>query len=95
MITKSFNWLFTTTQSNWNEVVDCIERSITEAQNVEFLREVSEAEVNEVFFQMNPDKSPSPDGMTPVFYQKHWVIVGNDIVDMVRKFLQDGIMPTG
>lgn len=94
VITAHFNQLFTATQSNWSEVVEYVERSVTEAQNVELLKQVYEAEVKEALFQMNPDKAPGPDGMTPAFYQKHWAIVGKDIVGMVRKFFEDGVMPT-
>lgn len=43
----------------------------------------------------NPDKSPGPDGMTPTFYHNRWPIVGKDVVNLVRKFFQDGIMPRG
>lgn len=43
-------------------------------------------------FQMDPDKAPGPDGMTPTFFQKHWKIVGRDIVCMVRDFFATGIL---
>ncbi|XP_062076041.1 uncharacterized protein LOC133780185 [Humulus lupulus] len=41
------------------------------------------SEVKEALFQMNPDKSPGPDGMSPGFYQRCWDIVGRDVVDLV------------
>ncbi|KAM6600830.1 hypothetical protein CsatA_020439 [Cannabis sativa] len=42
---------------------------------------------------MHPDKSPGPDGMTPAFYQKHWSIVGADVVHFVRNFFESGNFP--
>lgn len=93
VITEHFNHLFTATQSNWYEVVECVDRSITDTQNMELLKQVSEVEVKEALFQMNLDKAPGPDGMTPSFYQKHWPIVGKDIVDTVRNFFLNGVMP--
>lgn len=79
--------------SEWTEVVDCVPRTISEEQNDLLLQEVSSEEVKQALFQMHLDKSLGPDGMTHAFYQKHWAIVGNDIVVMVRKFFQDGVMP--
>lgn len=80
---------------NFQEVIDCIESRITENQNAELLKEVSEDEVKFAVFQMDPDKAPGPDRMTPAFYQKHWSIVGQDVVQLVRNFMLDGIMPEG
>lgn len=49
-------------------------------------------EIKMAFFQMHPSKSPSPDGMSPGFYQKHWAIVGQDVYNEVRALLSSGIM---
>lgn len=46
-------------------------------------------------FQMHPDKSPGPDGMTPAFFSKNWSVVGADIVTVVRNFVKDGVFMTG
>lgn len=29
---------------------------------------------------MNPDKAPGPDGYTPLFFQKCWDFMGNDVL---------------
>lgn len=72
-----------------------MKESITIEQNAELLKQVTVEEVKHALFQMNPDKSPGPDGMTPAFFQKHWPIVGNDIVDMVRIVFQNGVITNG
>lgn len=44
---------------------------------------------------MHPDKAPGPDGMTPVFFQKHWYVVRKDVVHMVREFFLTGELVEG
>lgn len=65
-------------------------RAITAEQNEELVKQVEEIEVKTTLYQMHPDKAPGPDGMTPAFFQKHWKIVGKDIVDMVQRFFTSG-----
>lgn len=38
---------------------------------------------------MNPTKALGPDGMHAIFYQQYWDIVGNDVVDLCLKVLND------
>lgn len=94
-MTGYFTDLFTAGQANWEQVVQYIPRSISQTQNEKLIQSITEEEVKRALFQMNPDKSPGPDGMTPGFFQKHWRIVGKDVVRMVEKFFNDGIIPVG
>lgn len=55
--------------------------------NVELLKPYSAEKIKCVFFQMHMSNAPRPDGMTPLFYQKFWHIVGDDVVEAVRSFL--------
>uniref|UniRef100_A0A803PJ47 Reverse transcriptase domain-containing protein n=1 Tax=Cannabis sativa TaxID=3483 RepID=A0A803PJ47_CANSA len=59
------------------------------------LNPVSTEEVKATLFDMNPDKSPGPDGMTPAFYQKSWAIVVADVVANVQNFFASGEMLPG
>ncbi|KAK6162202.1 hypothetical protein DH2020_002043 [Rehmannia glutinosa] len=49
----------------------------------------SNAEVIKAVKHMHPFKSPGPDGMSPIFFQKYWSIVGNDVTNSVLNFLNN------
>ena len=38
-----------------------------------------EEEVWRALMQMHPTKSPGPDGMSPLFFQKYWDVVGPQV----------------
>lgn len=90
LISRYFSELFNASESDWQEIIDCVPRTVTAEQNEELVKQVEEIEVKTALFHMHPDKAPGPDGMTPAFFQKHWKIVGKDIVDMVRTFFETG-----
>lgn len=69
-------------------------KKVSQAQNEMMMAPIEDEEVKQALFHMHPGKSLGPDGMSPGFYQKFWPIVGNDIVHMVRKFYEDGILST-
>lgn len=72
-----------------------IQPSITAQLNEELLKPIQDKEVKDAPFQMNPDKAPGPDGMTPGFFQKFWNIVGADLIRIVRNFFETGQMAPG
>lgn len=88
-----FQNMFTAEHTESEKVIDSVRQSITSEQNNELLKPITPEEVKHVVFQMHPDKAPGPDGMTPAFFQKHWSIVGADVVKMVSNFFQDGVIP--
>ena len=45
--------------------------------------------------QMHPTKAPGPDGMSPIFFQKYWDVIGSSVVNSVLQTLRTGVMPTG
>ena len=92
LLSEYFSKLFTATEVEWQEVVSYIPSTITSIQNDTLLQPITVEEVKWALFQMNPDKAPGPDGMTPGFYQKYWNIVGEDIVKMVRDFFSSGVL---
>ncbi|KAL8088671.1 hypothetical protein AgCh_038446 [Apium graveolens] len=90
LVKSYFNNLFKASNTEYEEVLERVSCSITDIQNAELLRPVVEEEVKAALFQMNPDKVPGPDGMTPAFFQRHWRIVGENVVKVVQEFFTKG-----
>lgn len=47
-------------------------------------------EIHRALSQMEPEKTPGHDGMSAIFYQKIWPIVGAEITHACLYFLNDG-----
>ncbi|CAN7073858.1 unnamed protein product, partial [Brassica oleracea var. botrytis] len=54
---------------------------------------ITEKEIKDAIFAMNPDKSPDPDGMSAAFYRQHWETIkpGTNAWDLAK--LQSLITP--
>lgn len=56
---------------------------VTPRMNEALLCEFRMEEVRLALNQMHPTKAPDPDGMSPIFFQKYWDIVGSSVVNSV------------
>jgi hypothetical protein len=54
----------------------------------------SDQEITKALFQMGPTKSPGPDGLPALFYQRHWPIIQGKVCNAVREFLAGGDSPS-
>ncbi|KAL6138050.1 hypothetical protein ACLB2K_063336 [Fragaria x ananassa] len=80
--------LFKTSNSTMDfEDLHGVPRVITEEVNQSLMREVTAEEVWRALKQMHPSKAPGPDGLSPIFYQQFWDVVGGDVVEGVKGFL--------
>ncbi|KAL8124336.1 hypothetical protein AgCh_012113 [Apium graveolens] len=95
LLTNYYQELYSSSQVDNDEVINCVKPKISEKQNVQLMKEITEEEVREAIFHMHPDKAPGPDGMTPTFFQKHWNVVRKDVIKMTRDFFRTGIMIGG
>ena len=68
---------------------------ITPEMNEKLLEEFREEEIRFALNQMHPTKSPGPDGMSLIFYQKYSDVVGSNVINCVMNTLNSGIMPQG
>ena len=44
--------------------------------------------------QMEPLKAPRPDGLPPLFFQRYWHVVRDDVTKAVLSCLSTGVIPT-
>lgn len=76
-------------------VIEClsiIEKQVTNDMNTQLLKEFTVDEISSALAQMQPLKSPSPDGFVACFYQKFWSIVGGKVCQAVLGFLNTRIL---
>ena len=87
-----FEKLFSTSfPSHILEVTNTIPTRITNDMNQRLIKEFIREEVVTALQQMHPTKAPGPDGMSAIFFQKYWDIVGNDITCMVLNVLNSNM----
>ena len=75
-----------------DKVVQHVEGVVTPNMNEALLRPFSNEEIHHALFQMSPSKAPGPDGMTTLFFQKYWHIVGGDVTLAILDFFSSGCM---
>ena len=63
--------------------MNAVDKFVTLGMNEMWLCPYTEEEVKIALFQMPPSKAPSPDGMTALFSQKFWHLIGSDITSAV------------
>ncbi|XP_019085420.1 PREDICTED: uncharacterized protein LOC109126369 [Camelina sativa] len=89
--TKYFEDLFKHSDSRGiSEVLQEITPIITDSMNRDLTRGISEAEVRKALFAMHPEKTPGPDGMTALFFQRFWYSLKGDLVALIREFFRTG-----
>lgn len=72
------------------DTIRFITASVNEDMNQCLLKIPPNEEIKEATFAINPEKSPGPDGMTSLFYQRFWSDIGSDVCAMVQAFFETG-----
>ena len=95
IILEYFNAIFRADHpTNFEASLSAINTSVTTELNEELLTNFKAKEVWRALKQMHPTKAPSPNGMSPIFYQNYWDIVGSDVIKCVLNALNSGVMPS-
>ena len=96
VILEYFTEIYSTSYpTEFDASLNAVGSRVSEEMNVELLREFREEEVWRALMQMHPTKSPGPDGMSPIFFQKYWDVVGPQVIQSVMNILRTGTMPNG
>lgn len=76
-----------------DEILEIINPRVTTEMNLQLARPYSTEDVSLALSQMSPMKSPGPDGLPALFFQKYWHILGSNISHCVLDFLDHHNMP--
>jgi hypothetical protein len=77
IVVDYFHNLFTSSNSDSiDEVVQSVDAVVTQDMNDSLMQPFSSKEIRRALFQISPSKAFGPDGMTALFFQKYWHIVG-------------------
>uniref|UniRef100_A0A803QC75 Reverse transcriptase domain-containing protein n=1 Tax=Cannabis sativa TaxID=3483 RepID=A0A803QC75_CANSA len=77
-----------------NSTLSCIPTTVSAELNASLVKPFTPDEVYTALHSMGPDKSPGIDGMSAMFYQKNWTIVGDLVTKVVLSILNDNADPT-
>uniref|UniRef100_A0A803Q906 Reverse transcriptase domain-containing protein n=1 Tax=Cannabis sativa TaxID=3483 RepID=A0A803Q906_CANSA len=93
IIQDYFNDLFSASAIDL-QALDLVTATIPTTINAEINDSLTQpftvADVTNALKTMSPDKSPGSDGMSAMFYQNYWHIVGNSVTDVVLGILNEG-----
>ena len=80
--------------SRIEDVFNTILTRVSDDMNAELTKTFTNEEVLRALHQIHPTKSPDPDGMSAIFFQRYWSIVGRDITNMVLNVLNSNLPMT-
>lgn len=87
-----FEEIYSTSFPNQIEqVTDLIPVKVTDEMNSELTRTFTKEDVVATLKQLHPTKSPGPDDMSALFFQKYWDIVSTNVFNMVLNVLNSGM----
>lgn len=66
---------------------------LSDEDNSELLCPFTGEEVYSALFSMHPTKAPGPNGMSALFFQQHWHIVGPEVTSFVLNILHGSHFP--
>ena len=68
---------------------------VTDAMSVHLTAPVSSEEIKAAAFSVKGNSAPGEDGLTGIFYQKFWHVVGPSLSAEISQFFNTAIIPEG
>lgn len=86
-LTKHFQHISTTVSPTIDEnLIGLIPTCINNSENALLETIPFYTEIKNILFNMEPNKSPGPDGFPPSFFQRNWETISSDLVQMIQTF---------
>jgi hypothetical protein len=96
MATEFFDRLYKADPSAQpSTITQTLDQKVNGTNNEALCVDFSDDELSFALFHIGPTKAPGPDRFPSCFFQRNWGTVKEDIIKVVRKFFDDGIMPDG
>ncbi|XP_075499320.1 uncharacterized protein LOC142537712 [Primulina tabacum] len=93
IVERYFTNLFSSinpTADERNRIHNYVNTTIDDQINSILCAPFSAAEVRKALFDMHPNKALGPDGMSVLFFQKFWDVIGEETTAAILKILNDG-----
>lgn len=74
------------------QLMNGIPLTVTEDINKSLTSPVTEKEIRDAVFAMNPEKTPGPDGMTAAFYRQHWEVIKPGVISYAKLFFEQSYL---
>lgn len=81
--------------SDMEQVLSTVPSKVTPEMNEALLSPFEAKEIKDALFQMFPTKAPGPDGFSAHFFQRHWVLCGEEVTTVVLRILRGEDNPAG
>ncbi|KAG7568115.1 Reverse transcriptase domain [Arabidopsis thaliana x Arabidopsis arenosa] len=89
-----FQKMFTSSQScDASALLDGMAPRVTPLMNAALTKPVTNEEIRQAVFAIRSSSAPGADGMTGLFFQSYWHIVGPQVCEEVKRFFDSGSFP--
>lgn len=94
MVNQFFSNIYkSSSPTNIQQITSLVQCKVTDDMNAMLIRGIEDWEVKKAVYELGSLKAPGPDGLTGLFYQRHWNILQHDITAAVKEFFLTAKLP--